>query len=106
MQMYGPRHGSRTLPWTKFQIFLETLFVCNNINTNLNKNFHPYLRYHSFKPLFLFFQISAKNSKLTNGLRQDTIPYNKVDSAKYLTFFSLIYLGALEPAYFQLCRIV
>ena len=33
MQMYGPRQGSRTLPWAKYQIFLEALFICNNINT-------------------------------------------------------------------------
>ena len=44
------------------QIFLEAFFICNNINTNLNENFHTYLSYHSFKPLFLFFQISARNS--------------------------------------------
>ena len=56
--MYGPRQGSRTLPWAEFQIFLEVLFICNNINTNLNKNFHTY----SFKRLFLFFQISARSS--------------------------------------------
>ena len=40
MQMYGPRQGSRTLLWVKCQIFLEALFICNTINTNLNKNFH------------------------------------------------------------------
>ena len=40
MQMYGPRQGSRNLPWAIRQIFLEALFICNNINTNLNKNFH------------------------------------------------------------------
>ena len=40
MQMYGPRQGSTTLPWAKCQIFLESLFICNNINTNLNKIFH------------------------------------------------------------------
>ena len=62
MQLYGPRQGSRTLPWAKCQIFLEALFICNNINTNLNKKFHTYSSYHSFKPLFLFFQISAKSS--------------------------------------------
>ena len=48
--------------WAKRQIFLEALFVCNNINTNLNKNFHTYLSYHFFKPLSLFFQISARSS--------------------------------------------
>ena len=35
MQMYGPRQGS-----FKCQIFLEALFICNNIHTNLNENFH------------------------------------------------------------------
>ena len=49
MQIYGPRQG-----------FLEALFICNNINTHPNKNFYTYLSYHSFKPLFLFFQISAR----------------------------------------------
>ena len=56
--MYGPR----LLPWAKCQIFLEALFTCNNVNTNLNEHFHTYLSYHSFKPLFLFFQISARSS--------------------------------------------
>ena len=37
MQMYGPRQG---LPQCQCQIFLEALFICNNINTNLNENFH------------------------------------------------------------------
>ena len=46
----------------KRQIFLEALFICNNINTNLNKNFHTQLSYQSFKLLFLFFQISARSS--------------------------------------------
>ena len=40
MQMYGPRQESRTLPWGKYQVFLQALFIFNNINTNLNKNFH------------------------------------------------------------------
>ena len=39
MQMYGMQ-GSTTLPWAKCQIFLVALFIFNNINTNLNKNFH------------------------------------------------------------------
>ena len=60
MQMYGPRQGSKTLPWAICHIFLKALSICNNINTNLNKNFHTQLNYHSFKPLFLF-QISAKS---------------------------------------------
>ena len=62
MQMYGPRQGSRTLPWAKCQIFLEALFICNNINTNLNENFHTQLSYHSFRPLLLFLQIFARSS--------------------------------------------
>ena len=60
--MYRPRQRSRTLPWAKCQIFLEALFICNNINTNLNKNFHTLLCYHSFKPLVLFIQISVGSS--------------------------------------------
>ena len=32
------------------------------MNTNLNKNFHTESNYHSFKPLFLFFQIAARSS--------------------------------------------
>ena len=40
MQIYGPRQGSRTLPWAKCQIFLKVLFTCTYSNTNLNKNFH------------------------------------------------------------------
>ena len=42
MQIYGPRHESRTVAWAKCQIFLETLFICNNIDKNLNENFHSY----------------------------------------------------------------
>ena len=42
--------------------FFEALFICNNIKTNLNKNFNTELSYHSFKPLFLFFQIPARSS--------------------------------------------
>ena len=80
MQMYGPRQGSRTRPWAKCHIFLEALFICNNINTNLNKNFDTQLRYDYFKPLFLYFQISAISSfkKFENekcGPRQGTFPY-------------------------------
>ena len=60
-QMYGPM-GSRTLPWAKCQIVLKALFICYNTNTNLNKNFHTQLSYRSFKPLFLFFHISARSS--------------------------------------------
>ena len=63
MQMYGPRQGSRTLPWAKCQILLEAFFISNNINSNLNKNFHTQLSYYSFKPLFLFFQIFASSLK-------------------------------------------
>ena len=36
--------------------------LCNNININLNGNFHTYLSCHSFKPLFLCFQISTRSS--------------------------------------------
>ena len=89
MQMYGPRQGSRTLPCTKFQIFSEALFICNNINKNLNKNFHTYFSYHSFKPLFLFFLISARSSwkKFENGKwpKAEYLPlfHDKIYKAKY-----------------------
>ena len=61
--MYGPRQSPPPLPWAKCQIFLEPLFICNHININQNKNVHTYLSYHSFKPSFLFFQISASSLK-------------------------------------------
>ena len=61
MQMYGLRQGSILKLF--YGIFLEALFICNYINTNLNKIFHTQLSYHSFKPLFLFFQISASSFK-------------------------------------------
>ena len=61
MQMYGPRQESRTLPWAKCQIFLQVLFICNNINTNLIKKIFK-SAFHSFKPLFLFFEISPRTS--------------------------------------------
>ena len=88
MQMYGPRQGSRTLPWAKCQIFLEALFICNNINTNLNKNFYTWLSYHSFKPLFLFFLIFAssfKNSK--NRPKQATFPYSNLNKTFTIFFY-------------------
>ena len=40
MQIYGPRHESRILPWAKCPFSLETLFICNNINDNPNENFY------------------------------------------------------------------
>ena len=60
MEMYGPRQEPRTLPWAKYQIFLETLFIGNDIDKNLNKKFHSYLSYHSFKLLFLFLNFCLK----------------------------------------------
>ena len=58
--MYGPRQRSRTLLRTKCQIFLEAVFICNNINTNITKiSIHSY---HFFKPLFSFFHISVRSS--------------------------------------------
>ena len=78
IQMYGPRHESRILPWAQCHIFLETLFICNDIDKNLNKNFQTYSSYHSFELLFLLFQICVisrlKNWKIKNGPRQDTFP--------------------------------
>ena len=48
MQMYGPRQDPRPLPWAihwaKCQIFLEALFICNNINTNKPFIFFKFLR--------------------------------------------------------------
>ena len=82
MQMYGPRQGSRILPWAECQILLEALFICNNINTNPNKKFHTQLSYHSFKLLFLFSQISSRSSfeKFENKKwpkAQGTFPYRE-----------------------------
>ena len=52
----GTSRGPCLGPNVKF--FSETVFIlCNNIDKNLNKNFHSWLSYHSFKPLLLFFQI-------------------------------------------------
>ena len=33
--MYDPRQESRILVWAKCQIFLEALFICNNMKENL-----------------------------------------------------------------------
>ena len=64
MQMDGPRQKPWTLSWAKCQILLDTLFICNDIDKNLNKNFYSSLSYRSFKLLFLFFQVCAiSNSK-------------------------------------------
>ena len=41
MQMYGVRHESMTLPWAECQIFMETVFICKNIDKDLNKNVRP-----------------------------------------------------------------
>ena len=57
-----PKAGAEDPALGQMSNFLEALFIGNNINTNLNKNFHTYLNYHSFKPLFLCFQISARSS--------------------------------------------
>ena len=40
MQMYGQRHDSKTPPWAKCQISLETLFICDDIDKDLYKKFH------------------------------------------------------------------
>ena len=52
MQMYGPRQGSNLPFEAEYEIFFETLFICNNVNTNVNENFYAQLSYHSFKSLF------------------------------------------------------
>ena len=69
-QMYGPRHT-----WANFQIFMETLFICNYIGKNLNQNFQSQLSYHSFKLLFLFFQNCAlSSSKKFEKMAQGRVP--------------------------------
>ena len=85
--MYGPRQGSRTLPWTKCQIFSEALFICNNINTNLIRKFHTQLHYHSLKSLFLIFQISA---------RSNLKKFKKWPKAGYLPLTVKLYLNYPE----------
>ena len=68
MQMYGRRHETRTLPWSKCQIFLETLFICNDIDENLN---NPCIvKLSLFQTVILIFP--KKKSKIKNGPRQDT----------------------------------
>ena len=51
MQMYGPKQGSN---------FLEARFICNNINTNLNKNFHTQLLSLFQTVIFIFFHFCEK----------------------------------------------
>ena len=57
IQMYGPRQESRTLPWTKCQIFLETLLICNDIDKKSKQKF-PFivitlLNCHFYSPQFV-----------------------------------------------------
>ena len=40
MQMYGQRHESSILPGAKCQISMQSLFICNDIDKNLNKKFY------------------------------------------------------------------
>ena len=61
MQMYGPS-------------FLEMFFICNNININLNENFHValwncYFYFSKFVRL-----VGQKNSKNKNGPRRVPSP--------------------------------
>ena len=62
MQIYGLRCESRTLPWAEYLMFLETLFICNNIDKNPNNNSHSQLSYHSLKPVIFIFLICAISS--------------------------------------------
>ena len=55
MQMYGPRQGSWALPWAKCQIFSAALFICNNINTNINKKFHTLVKLSLFQTVIFIF---------------------------------------------------
>ena len=61
MQMYGPRRGSRTLPWAKCRIFLEALLICN-----ISRYFYffKFLR-----------EVVWKISKTKKSPRQGTFPY-------------------------------
>ena len=38
-KMYDPRQGPRLVLWAECQIFLETIFIYNDIDKNLNQNF-------------------------------------------------------------------
>ena len=62
---------TRTLPWVECQIFFEALFICNNINTNLNINFHTLSNRYFYFFKFLR-EVVWKNSKTKNGPRQGT----------------------------------
>ena len=90
MQMYGPRQGSKTLPWAKCQTFLEALFICNNIDTNLNKNFQH--SYHSFKPSFNFFYFCEMQFE---KIRKRKMAQGRVPSPK-LNFLKLFISIALK----------
>ena len=39
MEMNEPRHKSKTSPWAKSHIFLDTLFICNNIEKKSKQKF-------------------------------------------------------------------
>ena len=83
--------------------FLETLFICNNIDKNLNKNFHTYLSYHSVELLFLFFYICAISSskkfekKLPKPSPSTNMRFSTV--VEKIDFESLEFLGTghMEP---------
>ena len=62
MQIYGSREGLRTLPWAKCHIFLEALFIWNNINTNLNKKFPYIVKLSLFQTVIFYFLIAAISS--------------------------------------------
>ena len=68
----GRGRGACLVLEAKCRIFLEALFICNNINTNLNKNFHTKLNYHSL-PLFLFFQNEKLSFSWKNSCKEKLI---------------------------------
>ena len=39
MEMNEPRHKSKTSPWAKSHIFLDTLFICNNMEKKSKQKF-------------------------------------------------------------------
>ena len=92
-----------TLPWAKCRIFFTSLFICNNIDTNLNKNFHTYLSYHSLKFFFFkFLRVVWKNFKTKTGPRQDTFPYLVTIFEDVLSLITINLMSSIQifPALF------
>ena len=81
MRMYGPTQGSRTLPWAKCQIFLDALFICNNINTNLNE-IRYIVKYSLFQTvIFIFFNFCEKRFE---KIRKRKMAQGRAPSSKEL----------------------